>query len=514
MKGFRQAGWKEPLIFEMSRKGRVGFSLPEVPEEYVKEMGRVEDLIPESLLRKEAPKLPEVSEVDVVNHFTRLSQMNYGVDLGFYPLGSCTMKYNPKLNERIARLEGFLWLHPYQDEGTIQGALEVIYRLQRWISEITGMEYVSLQPSAGAQGELTGMLIVRTYLEDEGLLGKKREVIVPDSAHGTNPASAAMAGFKVLEIPSDEDGCVDMDALKASVCEETAALMLTNPNTLGIFEDKIEEIAEVVHSVGALLYYDGANLNANLCKVRPGDLGFDILHVNFHKTFSTPHGGGGPGAGAIAVKDKLKDYLPIPIVEYDEERGRYYLNYDLKKSIGKVRGFYGNFPVLLRAFSYVYSMGFEGLKMVAEDAVLSANYIAKEMSKIRGITLPYGKGKYRKHEVVLSLERMKRDTGVRASDFAKRILDFGLHAPTIYFPHIVEEALMVEPTESFGKDVLDRYVEVFKKISEEAYRNPEVVRKSPKNTAVERLDEVYASKPKTMVLSWRFLRGDRFEGEG
>ena len=505
---FRQARWIEPLIFELSTPGRVGHMPPEVDDEVKRVVGDVFKLIPENLRRSEI-NLPELSEVDVSRHYTRLSQMNYGVDLGPYPLGSCTMKYNPKVNEELASLDDVAWIHPYQDESTIQGALELMYMVEKWLAEITGMHRVTLQPSAGAHGEYVGCLIIRAYHEFNGE-PHRDEMIVPDSAHGTNPASASMAGFKVIVVPSAEDGCVDLDALKAAVSDRTAGLMLTNPNTLGIFEEHILEIAEVIHEAGGLLYYDGANLNGIMGKVRPGDMGFDIVHINVHKTFSTPHGGGGPGAGPVGVAEELEKFLPVPVVEFDGER--YYLDYDRPYSIGKVRSFYGNFAVLVKTAAYILSMGARGLREAAELSVLNTNYFLKKMSGVKGFTLPYSPDKPRKHECVISAEPMLRETGVRALDVAKRLLDHGLHAPTMYFPLIVKEALMIEFTDTESKENIDRYVEVLKEISEEAYSDPSKVTSAPTNTAVERLDEVKASHPRTMCLSWR-MYVERFKGE-
>jgi len=498
---FKQACWDEPIILNLGRKGRRGCALPSVKEEVRKRVGDVLISLPLRLRRKTLPRLPELSEVEVVRHFTRLSQMNYGVDLGFYPLGSCTMKYNPKINELLA--SDVAEIHPYQDENTVQGILEILYTLSKWLAEITDTYEVSLQPAAGAQGEFLGALIMRAHHKFNGDIEKRTELIVPDSAHGTNPASGTMSGFKIVVVPSDQNGCVDLKALKAAVSERTAGLMLTNPNTLGIFESNIAEIAETVHDNGGLLYYDGANLNAILGKVRPGDMGFDIVHINIHKTFGTPHGGGGPGAGPIGVCEELAKFLPVPCVGYDEKRRRYFLDYNRPESIGKVRGFYGNVAVLVRAYAYILSLGAEGLEEAAETSVLNANYLVKKLSQIRGFELPYAKGRPRKHECVLSAKTMFKETGVRALDVAKRILDYGMHAPTTYFPLIVDEALMIEPTESVEKEELDRFVEVMRKISDEAYNSPDLVKKAPQNVAVTRLDEVKASHPKTMTLSWR-----------
>jgi glycine dehydrogenase subunit 2 len=453
------------------------------------------------MMRTNELRLPELSEVEVARHFLRLSQMNFGVDSGFYPLGSCTMKYNPKINDVIASLSGLKDTHPYQDEETAQGILEILFRLERWLSEITGTEEVCLQPAAGAHGELLGTLLMHACLKANGKCEKRTEVIVPDSAHGTNPASAAMAGFKVVVLPSDSDGCMDVDALKSTVSEKTAGLMLTNPNTLGLFEKNIEDVAEIVHEAGGLLYYDGANLNPLLGKARPGDMGFDIVHINIHKTFSTPHGGGGPGAGPVGVSKDLAKFLPIPRVVFDGQK--YRLDYERPHSIGKIRSFYGNVAVLVRAYVYILSMGFEGLKEAAEVSVLNANYVMKRLKGIRGLTLPYDSDKPRKHECVMSAKLLKDETGVSATNIAKRLLDYGLHAPTIYFPQIVDEALMIEPTETYEKEEIDKFVEVISKICQEAYTDPAVVLNAPYNTSVSRLDEVKASHPKTMTLSWR-----------
>jgi len=501
---FKQASWNEPLIFKLGRRGRRGHVLPKVEEEIKRIVGDVTMLLPGNMQRKSQLKLPELSEVEVVRHFIRLSEMNYGVDLGLYPLGSCTMKYNPKINELLANLPTIGMVHPYQDEATLQGILEVLYRLERWLAEITGTYEVSLQPAAGAHGEFLGTLIMRAYHKLNEEIEKRKEVIVPDSAHGTNPASAAMAGFNVVVVPSDDDGCIDIEALKSAVSECTAGLMLTNPNTLGIFEKNIEEIAKIVHEAGGLLYYDGANLNPILGKARPGDMGFDIVHINIHKTFGTPHGGGGPGAGPVGVSKELAKFLPVPRIVFDRER--YRLDYNKPYSIGKIRSFYGNVAVLLKAYVYILSLGSEGLKEVAEVSVLNANYLLKKLKKIRGLTLPYNSEKPRKHECVFSAKLLKKETGVSALNIAKRLLDFGLHAPTIYFPLIIDEALMIEPTETFEKEELDHFVEAVRKICEESYTNPEIILEAPHNTAVSRLNEVKASHPRTMALSWRMYK--------
>jgi len=504
----KQASWDEPVIFNLGRNGRRGHVLPKVEEEIKHAVGDLNALTPKNMQRTSRPRLPELSEIEVARHFIRLSQTNYGVDSGLYPLGSCTMKYNPKINEQLASLPTIGMLHPYQDEGTMQGVLEVLYRLERWLAEITGTHEVCLHPAAGAHGELLGTLLMRAHHKMNGDCERRSEVVVPDSAHGTNPASAAMAGFNVVVVPSDEDGCIDLEALKAAVSERTAGLMLTNPNTLGIFEKNIEEIAKTVHEAGGLLYYDGANLNPILGKARPGDMGFDIVHINIHKTFSTPHGGGGPGAGPVGVSEELARFLPVPRIAFDG--ARYRLDYDKPQSLGKIRSFYGNVAVLLKAYAYILGLGSEGLKEVAEVSVLNANYLMKKLKEVRGLVLPYNSEKPRKHECVFSAKPLKTEAGVSALNIAKRLLDYGLHAPTIYFPLIVDEALMIEPTETFEKEEIDRFVEAMRRISEEAFTNPEVVLKAPHNTAVSRLDEVKASHPRTMALSWRmYLKRSR-----
>jgi len=491
---YQQARWIEPLIFELSKPGRVGWTLPEKPRESVN--------VPKELLREKL-ELPELSESEVVRHYTRLSQMNYGVDSGFYPLGSCTMKYNPKVCEELAALETASCIHPHQAEETVQGALELMYKLERCLAEIAGVARVSLQPSAGAHGEFVAMLLTRAYHKSKRD-DKRDQVIVPDSAHGTNPASAAMAGHEVVIVPSNARGRVNLKALKAAVSERTAALMLTNPNTLGLFEDQITDIAEVIHDAGGLLYYDGANLNGILGKTRPGDMGFDIVHFNLHKTFATPHGGGGPGAGPIGAQKELEKFLPVPLVEYSEKRGRYYLDYDRPHSIGKIKGFYGNFGVLVKAYAYLLLMGAEGLNEVTEAAVLNANYIMHKLLDIKGYELKFDAGGPCKHEVVFSTDPLKRETGAIARDVAKRLLDHGIHAPTYYFPPIVPEALMIEPTETEPHEELDRFVDALNTIAQEARSNPEKLRSAPTATAIGRLDEVKASRQP--ILSWRAYR--------
>lgn len=498
---YRQARWDEPIIFSLGKKGRRGHIIREAEDEVKRAVGDASSLVPENLQRRNKLGLPELSEVEVVRHFTHLTEMNYGVDSGLYPLGSCTMKYNPRINELLAGLPMLSQIHPYQDESTTQGILEILYTLERWLSDITGTHEVCLQPAAGAQGEFLGALLMRAHFQINKEHIERTEMIVPDSAHGTNPASAAMAGFKVVVIPSGEDGCLDLEALKSVVSPRTAGLMLTNPNTLGLFEKNIDETAEIIHEVGALLYYDGANLNPLLCKVRPGDMGFDIVHINIHKTFSTPHGGGGPGAGPVGVTEDLARFLPIPRIVFNG--GIFQLDYDRPQSIGRLRSFYGNIAVLLKAYAYILSMGIEGLKEAAEISVLNANYLMKKLDGTKGLTLPYDGDRPRKHEFTLSAKPLKIETGVSVLNIAKRLLDYGLHAPTMYFPLIIDEALMIEPTETYEKEELDRFVHAVREICNEAYTNPEIVKNAPHNSAISRLDEARASHPKTMALSWR-----------
>lgn len=469
------------LIFEKSVEGRRAYSLPELDVE------KNEYDIPEHLIRKGNPNLPELYEVDIVRHYNELAALNYSVDKGFYPLGSCTMKYNPFLNEEIASFKNFIKLHPYQEEETIQGTLELMYDLQEYLREITGMDAITLQPAAGAHGELTGMLIIRKYLQDNNL-GYKNEVIIPDSAHGTNPASAVMAGFKVVQVKSNDEGRVDLKDLQSLVNQNTAAIMLTNPNTLGLFEKDILDISDIIHKNKALLYYDGANLNAVMGKVRPGDNGFDVVHLNLHKTFSTPHGMGGPGSGPIAVKSFLKDYLPKPIVS-KKDSGEFYFEYNIPKSIGRVRSFYGNFIVMLKAYAYILSMGKEGLKKVSELATLNANYLRKKLSNFLQIAYP----DICKHEFVIKGSSLK-EYNVTTLDFAKRMLDYGIHPPTVYFPLIVDEAMMIEPTETESKESLDRIAEIYERIFKEAKSSPEKLKEAPTKLPIKRLDEVKANK--------------------
>ena len=481
------------LIFELSKEGRKSYSLPQLDVPFQ----GADSCLPERYLRKEAAALPELSELDVVRHFTRLSQRNHGVESGFYPLGSCTMKYNPKVNEYIANLSGFTSIHPYQSEDTIQGSLKLLYQLQKMLAEISGMEESTLMPAAGAHGEMTGLMIIKAYHQRRGDL-KRTKIIVPDAAHGTNPASAHMAGFDIVEVKSNDEGGVDLEALKQLMNEEIAGLMLTNPNTLGIFEKNIMVISDIIHDAGGLLYYDGANMNAIMGITRPGDMGFDVVHLNLHKTFSTPHGGGGPGAGPLCVKKALADFLPKPVVK--EKEGYYYFDYQLPHSIGKVKAFYGNYLVLVKAYSYILSMGDKGLREASQGAVLNANYLQNHLKEI--FDQPFDR--ICMHECVLSGKKQKIDYGVSTLDIAKRLLDFGYHPPTIYFPLIVEEAMMFEPTESESKATLDEFISVMRTIAKEAEEDPELLLGAPHHAPVGRLNEAQAAR--SPVLKWPVIK--------
>jgi glycine dehydrogenase subunit 2 len=484
----------ELTIFERSKPGRRAFVAPklDVPDR------SVEDLLPEHLRRSQAPQLPEVAEPEIVRHYNRLSKRNFDLDTGFYPLGSCTMKHNPKLHERIAALPGNAKLHPLQDPLQAQGALELMWRLQNALAEISGLPHVSLQPSAGSHGELAGVLLTRAYHEDRAQ--HRTKVLTPDTAHGTNPATVTMAGYEVVKVGTDEHGNVDLKDLRAKANEEVACLMLTNPSTLGLFEPAIEEIARIVHGVGATLYYDGANLNAIMGICRPGDMGFDIVHFNLHKSFTQPHGGGGPGAGPIAVSDRIEPYLPRPQVVLRDASGNGYephfdLDYDRPKSIGRLRGFQGNYGVFVRSYAYIRSLGASGLREVSEVAVLNANYLLARLRQ-EGVLeyLPAAYERLCMHEFVLSGAPMKREFEVKTLDLAKRLLDFGVHPPTIYFPLLVEESLLVEPTETETKETLDRFASVIAEILRECREDPEVVRAAPHTTPVRRLDEAGAAR--------------------
>ena len=509
-----QAADDQLTIFERSKPGRRAFVAPEldVPER------PLDELLPARLRRTQPARLPEVAEPEIVRHYNRLSKRNFDLDTGFYPLGSCTMKHNPKLHERIAALPGHAKLHPLQDPARAQGALELMWHLQEALAEIAGLPHVSLQPSAGSHGELAGVLLTRAFHEDRG--EHRTKVLTPDTAHGTNPATVTMAGYEVVTVGSDDRGNVDLDDLRAKATEDVACLMLTNPSTLGLFETGIEEIARIVHGVGATLYYDGANLNAIMGICRPGDMGFDIVHFNLHKSFTQPHGGGGPGAGPIAVSERIEPYLPRPQVvrreavgdgswpaparpglgEAGGRAGRagqpyYDLDYDRPKSIGRLRGFQGNYGVFVRAYAYIRSLGAAGLREAAEVAVLNANYLLARL-RSEGVLeyLPAAYERLCMHEFVLSGEPMKRELEIRTLDLAKRMLDHGVHPPTVYFPLIVEEALLVEPTETETKETLARFAETVKEILQEAREDPEIARNAPYTTPVRRLDEALAAR--------------------
>ncbi len=507
----------QPPIFARSRPGRRGFDLPAAgvptpggPED---RPGSIAGLLGEVEMRDEPPRLPELAEPEVVRHYTKLSQLNHAVDTGFYPLGSCTMKYNPKVNDELTGLPGFAELHPYQAVEDVQGTLQAMWELEQQLLELTGMRRASLQPAAGAHGELVGILMIRAWQRDRGE-GHRDTVIVPDSAHGTNLATASMAGYKVVEMPSSAQGLIDLGSLKETLSRhQVSALMLTNPNTLGLFEEDILEISRLTHEAGALIYYDGANLNAILGKAKPGEMGMDVVHVNLHKTFSTPHGGGGPGAGPVAVGETLEPYLPAPLVarrpdsagtggaadlegSADTYRSpEFYFEQERPKSIGRVRGFYGNVGVLIRALAYIISMGGDGLQQATEDAVLNANYLRARLRDTYEIPCD----RMSMHEFVASAGRQK-SYGVNARDVAKRILDSGMHAPSIYFPLIVPEALMIEPTETENRETLDAFVEVMRQIDRESREDPELVRTAPHTTPVRRPDEVLAAR--RPVLRW------------
>ncbi len=480
--------FSDQLIFEKSIPGRFAAPLGacDVP------LADIDLLVPKSLQRETAADLPQVSEGDMVRHYTALSNKNYGVDSGFYPLGSCTMKYNPKINEAAARLKGFSGVHPNQTEQSVQGCLQLLHETDKALSKITGMHRVSLQPAAGAHGEMCGLMIIKQYHNSRKDFARTK-ILVPDTAHGTNPASAAVAGFDVVNIESDAQGFVDLDFLKSALDDQVAGLMLTNPNTLGLFDTNIKAISQMVHEAGGLLYYDGANANAILGVSRPGDMGFDVVHLNLHKTFATPHGGGGPGSGPVGVTKELEAFLPTPTVE--KKGDTYYLDYDRPNSIGRIKSFFGNFGVVVRAYTYLLTLGSDGLKEVAQTAVLNANYILAKLKDY--FDLPYPSGCM--HEVVFSGKRQK-EFGVTSFDIAKRLIDYGYHPPTMYFPLTVKEALMIEPTETESKETLDAFIEVMIRIAHEAEHSPELLTNAPSTTPVARLDEKKAAK--NLVLKY------------
>jgi glycine dehydrogenase subunit 2 len=471
----------EKLIFEKSEKNRKGYTLPEseIPTKHL------EELLPKENLRSKEAKLPEISEPEVMRHFIHLSTMNHHVDKAFYPLGSCTMKYNPKINEDMARLDGFAAAHPYLPDCCTQGSLQLMYELSEYLQEIAGMDAVTLQPAAGAQGEFTGLLLIRAYHTANG--NPRQKIIIPDSAHGTNPASARLAGYDTVELASNDRGEVDLNDLEKVMDEEVAGIMLTNPNTLGLFETQILEIQKIIHNKGGLLYMDGANLNAMLGITRPGDMGFDVVHFNLHKTFSTPHGGGGPGSGPVGVKAKLEPYLPVPTIK--KEGDRFAFDYDRPESIGKIHEFYGNFGVMVRAYTYIRMLGPKGLKRISKNAIINANYAKARL--VSHYDLPHDR--HCQHEFVLSGNRQKKQ-GVKTMDIAKALLDYGVHAPTVYFPLIVDEALMIEPTETESKRSIDRFVDAMIDIAKRAESDPESVKNAPTTTPVRRMDEAKAAR--------------------
>lgn len=475
-------------IFEVSKPGRIALDLPaiDVP------LSEIETLVPGKCLRSKQANLPEVSQQDLMRHYTKLSNRNFGVDSGFYPLGSCTMKYNPKINEDVGRYAGLADIHPLQDTATTQGALELLYNMEQHLAEIAGMAAVTMQPVAGAHGELTGLKLIREYHRSRS--EARNKVIVPDSAHGTNPATAAVCGLEIIEIKSEPDGSVNLDALRSAVGPDTAALMLTNPSTLGLFEKNIKEVAQIVHDAGGLLYYDGANSNAIMGIVRPGDMGFDVVHFNLHKTFSTPHGGGGPGSGPIGVKKELIPFLPVPVVTYDGST--FGLDYDRPQSIGRVHSFYGNFGIIVRAYTYIRALGPDGLRQVSEDAVLNANYCLSQLRE--DFYAPFDR--YCMHECIVTPKKQKQ-YGIKTLDIAKRLLDYGYHPPTIYFPLIVEEAIMIEPTETESKETIDGFIDAMKKIAEEAKTDASQILNAPQTTVVGRLDETAAARKP--IVRWK-----------
>jgi glycine dehydrogenase subunit 2 len=477
----------EPLIFEQGSEGRTAFSLPEETGD----LEKIEESLPKKLIRENISCFSEISEVELVRHFTRLSQWNYGVDTGFYPLGSCTMKYNPKLNEEAASLPGFARSHPYQPESLSQGSLRILWELERYLCEITGMDRCTLQPGAGAHGELCAMMMIRAKLAEKK--SPRHKVLIPDTAHGTNPASVAMCGFKAVPLKSNREGIIAADSVKSLMDEDVAGIMLTNPNTLGLFEKNIMEISNIVHKNGGFVYCDGANMNALMGKVKVGELGVDLVHLNLHKTFSTPHGGGGPGAGPLLVKDLFAPHLPVPVVEKKSES--YVFNYKLPRSIGKLKGFYGNFLVCVRAYAYIRSMGAEGLRKASETAVINANYIRSRLKDY--YHLPYDESCM--HECVFTDKKQKAHD-VTTLDIAKRLIDQGFHPPTIYFPLVIDGALMIEPTETESKESIDRFINAMIAIANEAKENPEKLKLSPQKSKITRVDEVTAAR--NPVLKW------------
>lgn len=484
---------KTPIIYDYSKSGKRAYSLPELePEE---ENFRPEEEIDRELLRKEPPALPEVTEPEIARHYTELAKRNYGVDTGFYPLGSCTMKYNPKVSESLSKLDGFLNLHPMAPQSMSQGSLQIIYEISEYLAEITGLDKVCPAPAAGAHGELLGLLLIRAYFKAHGQLNKRNKILIPDSAHGTNPASVSLAGFKPVTVKSNSGGMISLDDLKDKLDSGVAALMLTNPNTLGIFESEIIKINKLLKDNGSFSYCDGANLNALLGISRPGDVGFDIVHINLHKTFGAPHGGGGPGSGPVAIRNTFKEYLPVP--EIKKENNNYYLDYHLPESIGKIHTFYGQFSVILKSYIYIRMLGSKGLLQSSKLAVLNSNYLAKRIESF----LPKAYNSPVLHEFVATAENYKQQYGVRAFDIAKALLDEGFHAPTMYFPLIVNEALMIEPTETESKSTLDNFANTLKRIVEKASERPESIKRQPQKTPIKRIDEAKAARE--LILKWQ-----------
>lgn len=477
----------EKLLNELSVDGRIGYSLPNLDVEE-KELS---ELIPVKYISESKPALPELSEPEIARHFINMSITNHHIDKGFYPLGSCTMKYNPKLNETVSRFPGFSAIHPHQHESSIQNGLKLLYDLEKSLCTLTGMDAFTLQPAAGSQGELTGIMIMRKYHSAIG--NPRKKVLIPDSAHGTNPASVVISGYESVPVVSDERGLVDVDDLSSKLDEEVAGMMITNPNTLGLFEERILEVSKMIHDAGALLYLDGANFNALAASLKPSDMGFDITHLNLHKTFSTPHGGGGPGSGPLGVVNSLAKYLPVPRVQL--QNGKYSLDYDFPDSIGRVHGFYGNFGVLVRAYAYIKLLGYDGFKAASKNAIINANYLKALISD--KYSVPFSQ--HCMHELVISASEQK-NRGVKAGDIVKRLLDFGVHAPTVYFPLIVKEALMIEPTESESKSSIENFVNIMKQIDEEIDTDPEMLKKAPYNTPVRRLDEAKAVRQ--LRITW------------
>jgi len=476
----------EKLLKEYSSPGKIGVALSD------EKTKTPDELIPEELLRTKELDIPEVSEPEVVRHYTKMSSMNHHVDKDFYPLGSCTMKYNPKINDKLAGLPGFAEIHPEQPQKTVQGALQLMYELEGFLTEITGMEAVTLQPAAGSHGELTGTMLIQKYHQVKG--NEKKYILIPDSAHGTNPSSASSVDYEVRSVKSNQKGIIDVEDLKEKIDDDVAGMMITNPSTLGLFEEDIEEINALIHKHDGIVYMDGANLNALFGVAKPADMGFDIVHMNLHKTFSTPHGGGGPGSGPIGVVKELEPFLPVPRVV--KEGDQYKLSSDFQQSIGRMLGYYGHFGVMVRAYVYISMLGAEGLKKVSRNAVLNANYVRKKLSRLYDV--PFNRTCM--HEFVASAQKHKKEYGVKALDIAKRLLDYGMHAPTVYFPLVVKEAMMIEPTETEAKANLDNFIEIMKKIDKEAQEDPEMLKNAPYDTPVRRLDELKANKE--LKIKW------------